>query len=196
MIRQPVVFLAHASEDKDRVRDLHQHLARAGAHPWLDEVDLLPGQDWQLEISNALARAEFVIACISKNSVSKSGFVQRELREALAIQARKPPGVIYLIPVVLDGSEVPDLRIPELGLHLRNIQWLDLRAEDAFPRLFRSIGCDSDVRGSKVPMIDMQYRRAADLPYNKPCSKCGGILSLNHDSVEYSCDSCDHWEYG
>ena len=75
MSPQPLVFLAHASEDKELVRGLHERLLRAGARPWLDELDLLPGQDWQLEITNALSRAEFVVACISKNSVGKTGFV-------------------------------------------------------------------------------------------------------------------------
>jgi hypothetical protein len=192
----PLVFLVHATEDKEQVRILHKRLTKAGARPWLDEIDLLPGQDWQLEIASVLAGADFVIACLSQNSVAKSGFVQRELREALTMQGRKPAGAVYLIPVLLDGCEVPDLRIPELGIHMRNIQWLDLRTEDAYPRLLRSIGCEATAGKSAAPMVEMRYTRAAEWPYTKPCPKCGGTMQLNHDSEEYGCGSCDHWEYG
>ena len=196
MSNQPIVFLAHANEDKERVRGLYKRLLEANIHPWLDEVDILPGQDWQLEISRALARSEYVIACISTNSVNKGGFVQKELRQALTIQASKPPGSIYLIPVVLDGSEVPDLRVPELGLNLRNIQWLDLRDGDCYEKLLRALGCHKDAQGPKAPMVEMQYRRAAEWPFKKPCPKCDGTMTLDHDMEEYACRSCDYWEYG
>lgn len=42
------IFLAHASEDKSRVRLLHEQLASKGFKPWLDEIDLLPGQQWRV----------------------------------------------------------------------------------------------------------------------------------------------------
>ncbi|MCP4658931.1 MAG: TIR domain-containing protein, partial [bacterium] len=44
------VFLCHATEDKPAVRALYQRLKNAGVSAWLDEEDLLPGQDWRLEI--------------------------------------------------------------------------------------------------------------------------------------------------
>lgn len=194
--RKRVVFLAHATEDKEAVRSLHKRLADAGVHPWLDEEELLPGQDWQAEIGNALARADFVIACISQNSISKNGFVQKELRTALTMQGSKPPGTIYLIPVILDKSEPPDLRIPELGLNLRNIQWLDINTDDAFSKLLRSIGFDGDRDGSRAPMVEVDYSWPGNWPLHKKCPKCDGSMMLNHDSQEYACDNCEHWEYG
>ena len=45
------IFLCHASEDKAQVRKVYQCLKRIdGFEPWLDEEDLLPGQDWGLVI--------------------------------------------------------------------------------------------------------------------------------------------------
>jgi hypothetical protein len=43
--RQPRVFLCHSSLDKSSVRDLYHKLLDDGCHPWLDEEDILPGQD-------------------------------------------------------------------------------------------------------------------------------------------------------
>ena len=48
------VFLCHASSDKPAVRELYQRLRTDGIDAWLDEEDLLPGQDWQYEIPKAV----------------------------------------------------------------------------------------------------------------------------------------------
>jgi len=45
------IFLCYAKEDKARVRKVYHRLrAIDGFEPWLDEEDLLPGQDWDYEI--------------------------------------------------------------------------------------------------------------------------------------------------
>jgi len=38
------IFLCHSSGDKPEVRNLYQRLSNDGFDPWLDEEDLLPGQ--------------------------------------------------------------------------------------------------------------------------------------------------------
>src|SRR5262249_47185555 len=48
------VFLCHSSGDKPAVRTLCQRLQADGVEPWLDEENLLPGQDWQQEIPQAV----------------------------------------------------------------------------------------------------------------------------------------------
>lgn len=144
------IFLAHASEDKETVRQLYHRLVRCGFNPWLDEIDVLPGQNWQLEIPQAIDRSDIVIACISRNSVGKTGYVQKEFRLALNTYAQKPPGSIFLIPVRLDQSEVPDLQIPNLGVRLRDIQWIDLWKDFGFDWLLHAIGQALRDRKSQV----------------------------------------------
>ena len=41
------IFLAHAKEDKSKVRDLYERLRNHGYKPWLDEIDLIAGQTWR-----------------------------------------------------------------------------------------------------------------------------------------------------
>ena len=49
------IFLCHASEDKAQVREVYRRLRDIeGFEPWLDEEDLLAGQDWDYEIKRAL----------------------------------------------------------------------------------------------------------------------------------------------
>jgi hypothetical protein len=77
------VFLCHASADKPAVRELYQRLRAAGFEPWLDEEDLLPGQDWQYEIPKAVRQSDVVIVCLSRGSITKAGYVQKEIKFAL-----------------------------------------------------------------------------------------------------------------
>ena len=96
------IFLAHASEDKAAVMALYDRLKQQGYKPWLDKKDLLPGQSWRAEIPKAIRESDIFIACLSKLSVEKHGYIQREFRMALNECADKPPGAIYLIPLRLD----------------------------------------------------------------------------------------------
>jgi len=102
------VFLCHSIEDKPAVRDLYGRLQADGFAPWLDEEDLLPGQDWKEEIPKAVRRSAVVIVCLSNNSITKEGYIQREIRFALDVEEEKPPGTIFIIPVRLDAVEIPE----------------------------------------------------------------------------------------
>ncbi|MBW1745518.1 MAG: SUMF1/EgtB/PvdO family nonheme iron enzyme [Deltaproteobacteria bacterium] len=137
--KKPQIFLAHASEDKDTVRKLYAQLSDHGFFPWIDELDIIPGQNWRIEIPNAINSCKIVLACLSKNSIKKQGYIQEEFRLALHAYAQKPPGSISLIPVRLDNSEMPDIQLPQLGVSFRDIQWLDLWKEQGFELLTKAI---------------------------------------------------------
>lgn len=108
MSRPLRVFLCHASDDKLTVRDLYQRLDSEGwIDAWLDEEKLFPGQDWNYEIEKAVEEADVIIICLTKNSVTKEGFVQRELRIILDFADYKPEGTLYIIPVRLEECEPP-----------------------------------------------------------------------------------------
>jgi hypothetical protein len=145
------IFLAHALEDKPQVRVIYSALQKSGLDPWLDEIDLVPGQNWQLEIQKAIRESGVFIACLSRLSVSKQGYVQREFRIALNVYAEKPPGSIYLIPLKIDDCEVPDLQLPQLGINLRDIQWLDYWRTDGFERLIKAIELATKSKSTLAP---------------------------------------------
>ena len=123
----PTVFICHALEDKPAARHLHGRLKADGFRPWLDELDLLPGQDWQLEIRRAVRRAEVVLVCLSARSISKTGYVQREIKIALDAAEERPEGVVYIIPARLQECQVPE--------RLAKWQWVDTFAANGYERL-------------------------------------------------------------
>jgi hypothetical protein len=102
------IFLCHASEDKAAVIDIYRRLQRKGLRPWLDKMDLRPGQAWDHEIRKAIRSSRFVLVFLSSTSVAKRGYVQKEFALALDVLAEMPEGQIFIIPVRLDDCEVPD----------------------------------------------------------------------------------------
>ncbi|ESA35951.1 small gtp-binding protein [Leptolyngbya sp. Heron Island J] len=133
------IFLAHASEDQSAVIDLYNRLKAKGFKPWLDKVDLLPGQNWRAEIPKAIRKSDIVIACLSNLSVKKQGYIQREFRMALNEVADSPPGKVYLIPLRLDNCQIPLLRPEGYGINLADYVWIDLFEPNGFDRLVKSI---------------------------------------------------------
>ena len=89
------IFLCHAREDKPQVREVYQRLKALGFEPWLDEEEILPGQDWDYEIETALEESDFVIVFPSERSVGKMGYVQREFRRAMYRSEEMPEGYIH-----------------------------------------------------------------------------------------------------
>lgn len=99
------VFISYAREDVEAAKRIYTRIKNAGGMPWMDQEDLLPGQDWEMEIARSIRNCSHFIAIISKNSVDKRGFVQKEIRKALDVLEELPPGTIYIIPVRLDNVE-------------------------------------------------------------------------------------------
>ncbi len=94
-------FLCHASGDKPAIREMYKRLVFEGVDAWLDKEKLLPGQDWRVEIPKAVQEADVVIVFLSKNSITKEGYVQKEIKDALDVAEEKPEGAIFLIPARL-----------------------------------------------------------------------------------------------
>jgi TIR domain len=59
------VFMCHSSGDKNIVRQLCEKLKGDGIHPWLEETEILPGQEWETEIRKAVRASDIIIVCLS-----------------------------------------------------------------------------------------------------------------------------------
>lgn len=103
------VFLCHASEDKPVVRDIYQRLRACNIDPWLDEKDLLPGENWEILIPEVIHKCDIILLCLSRTFLRKEGYGNYELRVILEAAKRKPFNTIYHIPYRLDDCEIPSV---------------------------------------------------------------------------------------
>jgi formylglycine-generating enzyme required for sulfatase activity len=139
---KPRIFLCHAKEDKARVRELYHELKGAGYSPWLDEEDLLPGQDWWTEIEKIISDPyNLVVVCLSNKSTTKRGVVQQEIAGALDVLKKMPEDTIYLIPARLEPCQVPK--------RLSHLHWVDLFEPDGLEYLKRSL--DDEIGKRQLP---------------------------------------------
>ena len=136
------VFLCHSSGDKPAVRDLCHRLRADGVDPWLDEEKLLPGQDWREEIPEAVRTCDVVVVCLSHQSVSKEGYLQREIRDALYVAEEKPEGTIFIIPARLEEVDVPK--------RLSRWHWANLFQEGGYQQLMKALKVRAKTIGLSV----------------------------------------------
>jgi hypothetical protein len=121
------VFLCHSSADKPVVQQLYGRLLADGFRPWLDEEDLVPGQDWEYEIRKAITASDIILVCLSGESVTRTGYVQKEIRIALDAADERPEGSIFVIPACLEPCALPE--------RLRRWHRVDLYKDDGYRKL-------------------------------------------------------------
>jgi hypothetical protein len=156
-----LVFLCHAQEDKPRVRELHVWLKTIGFEPWLDELELLPGERWPQRIPRQIRNSEAFLACLSKTSTTKTGYVQKEFKLALDFFEHMPEGRIFFIPVCLEPCDLPD--------SIRDLHACRLYNPEGNELLLRALNAVADqidpdgqkiVRGRRVEPTPYQQQKA------------------------------------
>lgn len=125
------VFLCHSSGDKPTVRNLYYELQKDGFDPWLDEEELYGGEDWDSKIQKAVHSSDVVIVCLSQSSITKTGYVQKEIKIALDAADMRPEDTIFIIPLKLEECNIPN--------RLKRWQWVELFDERGYERLRKSL---------------------------------------------------------
>jgi len=126
------LFLCYSSSDKILVHKLYQDLrVKSWITPWMDEESILPGHNWDIEIRKALQTSDAILICLSQNSLTKEGFLQKEIRIALEVADEKPDGAIFIIPIRLEECAVPE--------KLKHLQWVDLFNDNGISRLLEGL---------------------------------------------------------
>jgi hypothetical protein len=102
-----LIFFSYASEDRDRVMGIHAYVDELGYNTWIDRINLVGGQDWDLEISTAIEQAAIGLVFLSNKSVEKTGYVNKEIKRILDKMDMMPEGKVFMIPIRLDDCPIP-----------------------------------------------------------------------------------------
>lgn len=153
-------FISYAREDREHAEKLYNDLRQRGAEPWIDFENLRAGQNWELAIIRAIGEASHFLALLSRHSINKRGFVQREMKEALEILQQFPPDDVFVVPVRLDETMPRDVRLSQL-------HWVDLfpSYDDGLRRLMKSVGVEPNTankndRAASHPTADLPVPNA------------------------------------
>jgi hypothetical protein len=143
----PVIFMSCAREDSARVETVYKVLKTAGFRSWLDVQDLIPGQRWEDVIEQTIQKADFILIFVSKESVSKIGYIQKEwrfaieqmeLRNAMHPEKSEQSNIIL---VRLDAVEPPK--------QLIKYQWVDLFSPQGIDKLIFALRAAWKAKESK-----------------------------------------------
>ncbi|TKB70230.1 MAG: TIR domain-containing protein [Nitrospira sp.] len=126
------VFLCHNSEDKAEIRQIADELSRRGLKPWLDELEIRPGQLWQVALEEQIKTIKAAAVFVGKSGISP--WQQMEVRSFLNQFVKR---ACPIIPVILSSAT----GTPELPIFLQNFHWVDFRKNhpDPYEQLINGI---------------------------------------------------------
>ncbi len=131
MEKRDHIFISYAHEDEDVAAILYKRLKESGLNVWWDKKSLIPGEDWRIAIEKAIQQAQMVVILISKKSISKAGFYQKEISISLEYAEMQPEGAIFIVPLRIEECEVP--------YKLKPRHWLNLYEEDKISKWINSL---------------------------------------------------------
>lgn len=137
------VFISYAREDYQYAKDIYEFLEANNFKPWMDKKKLIVGQRWENQIMSELKTADFIIILLSKTSVAKRGFVQREFKYALKYAEEKLNSDIFILPIKLDDCEVPE----ELAI----FNWAEYNEYETYIEIVDALNIQRNIRISTIP---------------------------------------------
>jgi hypothetical protein len=130
---RPSVFISYASEDRAAARTLRDTLAATGLDVWYDENELGGGDAWDQKIRRQIRDCDYFLPMISAaTEARKEGYFRREWRLAAERTLDMADDVLFLLPVVIDGTSESGARVPDKFL---TVQWLRLPGGQSTPAL-------------------------------------------------------------
>ena len=126
------VFISYSRRNKTFAERLARDLDDAGLDVWIDFRQITGGELWQNEIYRGIELSEFIIFCMSPDSV-KSVWCNKE------ITAAREQGKLIIPIMVVDAYE--DLQASESLSWILNVHFLSFvdRYEQAFPELLEAL---------------------------------------------------------
>lgn len=154
------IFISYAREDEDVALEIYSFLVSEGFSVWIDKKNLMPGQDWKIEIGKAIKGSSVFLACLSNSSVNKTGFVQAELKRAFDVADLMPEGKIFIIPLRLDDCQVPN--------KIQHLQWLNYYETGSRDGLLAVISSKIQAENEKQPinLTPIELRKKMDKLYD------------------------------
>jgi hypothetical protein len=182
------VFISYAREDFETAEKLYKYLSEYRYEPWMNKKEFLPGQNWDIEIRTALRRADFIIVLLSKISVGKRGYIQKEFKLALEYCEEKLEDDIYIISCKINNCITPE--------KLEKYHWIELNKPDSFDLILSAL----NLQRNKCLELERQ-KITNDVSYKceeVKINKTAGEILKRHAEVVFpqfsdkSTESLDH----
>jgi adenylate cyclase len=131
------VFLSYATEDAEAAQRICAALRAASIEVWFDQSELRGGDAWDAAIRKQIKACALFVPIISMHSRARvEGYFRLEWKLAVdrshLMAAERP----FLVPVVVDGTNEVDARVPD---RFREVQWTRLPDGETPPEFVHRI---------------------------------------------------------
>jgi hypothetical protein len=150
-------FISYSHAEKPFARRLHDQLQRRGIRCWLDEHQLLPGDDFHDQIDRGIKLWDKVLLCCSQASLTSwwvDGEIERAFTKERELMKQRGHKVLALVPLNLDNHLFTDLWQSgkrtevrsRIAANFTGWQTDNDRFEAAFERVLEALRSDDYVR--------------------------------------------------
>ncbi len=190
------IFLSYAKEDKSHVDSIYHKLIEQGLNPWMDNppkpysANGIPfGEKWDIYLENKLNSVELILIFLSKMSIEKKGYVQKEYRLALNKCMYQPASTIPLIPILLEDVDVPQIKVDTISL--KDFQWYNLPQLGLVPlieilkrrfKIASLLSIDQQLEELKKRNLDLELKITSIINYYE--KRIEKFEERNHDLQE------------
>src|SRR6185503_6359404 len=135
------IFVAYSRKDKNSLLKLKTSLSplerNNSIRLWCDG-EIVPGEDWQNEIRDAIDRSEIILLLVSANSIASDYFYKKEVANAMERHNKKESKVI---PVILKPCGWRDSFLKNLQALPKNGKPIILwnRVDEAYQSIYEGL---------------------------------------------------------
>lgn len=170
------IFISYSSKDRRFVKRLSNWLNKAEYDTWLDEHELIAGDQIVEKISEALSLSKVVLIVISEFSL-KSKWLKFEINNATELMIQ---GKCRIIPLVIDKSDL----LPEV----RGILYADFTR--SFKHGLKAVLLALDYEVKHRLFNDAKFWQQIEIILKKVFGSIGFIYTMGeYKSEDYSCVS-------
>lgn len=144
--KRPDVFLCYTKSDEANVTNLGRALRQDGMKTRPEKKNSNPGVNWQEKLLRDIQKSDAVVVCLTKNSTTRNGMLQPEIKLAMEIAREKS---IPVIPARLHEHKIPQA--------LSKIKHVDLFKEGGYPILRSLLAERAKEIGAASPLTGAFY---------------------------------------
>lgn len=154
------IFISYSSKDKEFALQIVEAFKRVGYTVWLDDMDILVGEDIVRKVFHGIRECRFFVVILSENSV-RSHWVQEEISSARLLELEK--GQTVVLPLVISDN----LNLPAALRHKKHLKMSEKNIQEGMRKLLESIVLLS-LHGTLGPAETLGERgRNADREYEE-----------------------------